>query len=108
MPGGGTHPFVGQLIPDLPLTMGDDQPNRMAELLHTAKPVLIDLAGHEHNEASSWTNRITIHHAHCARSPADALLNRPDGYVAWVDSTDASLPEALTYWFGSGTAPLPQ
>lgn len=84
--------------------MGDNQPSRIGELIHTAKPVLIDLAGRKLDEASSWTNRITIHHAQCARSPADALLIRPDGYMAWADSTDASLPEALTYWFGPGTA----
>jgi 2-polyprenyl-6-methoxyphenol hydroxylase-like FAD-dependent oxidoreductase len=107
MPGGGTHPLVGRFAPDLPLTMGDDQPSRIAELLHTAKPVLIDLAGHERHEASSWTNRITIHRAHCAHPPADALLIRPDGYVAWAHPTNGSLPEALTYWFGPGTAPQP-
>jgi 3-(3-hydroxy-phenyl)propionate hydroxylase len=29
-----------------------------------------------------------------------AVLVRPDGHVAWAgDPSDASLPQALTYWF---------
>jgi len=32
----------------------------------------------------------------------DAVLIRPDGYVAWVgDGTDTGLRAALTTWFGS-------
>jgi 3-(3-hydroxy-phenyl)propionate hydroxylase len=34
-----------------------------------------------------------------------AVLIRPDGYVAWVgDSTQKSLAEALTTWFGKPIA----
>ncbi|MFD1541944.1 FAD-dependent monooxygenase [Nonomuraea guangzhouensis] len=40
--------------------------------------------------------RLRVVVAHCAAPPADALLIRPDGYVAWA-GTDG-LPEAVTTW----------
>ncbi|MEU4234023.1 FAD-dependent monooxygenase [Nonomuraea sp. NPDC026600] len=40
--------------------------------------------------------RLRVVGAHCAAPPADALLIRPDGYVAWA-GTDG-LPEAVTTW----------
>jgi 2-polyprenyl-6-methoxyphenol hydroxylase-like FAD-dependent oxidoreductase len=109
MPGGGSHPLVGRFVPDLPLTTSDG-PTRVAELLHAAKPVLIDLADRDNlrDAADGWADRIAIHSAHCDQAPADALLIRPDGYVAWVDPTDApegatrpGLRNALSHWFGA-------
>jgi 3-(3-hydroxy-phenyl)propionate hydroxylase len=36
-------------------------------------------------------------------SPPQAVLVRPDGYVAWVgEGTQAGLSEALSVWFGEG------
>ncbi|GAB3399382.1 FAD-dependent monooxygenase family protein [Flindersiella endophytica] len=104
MPGGGSHPLIGQLTPDLLLTAADGSPIQMAELLHTTKSILIDLTGHDLGEANSWTNRITIYRAHSTQPPAKALLVRPDGHVAWAHSSDASLTEALTHWLGPATA----
>ncbi|MFI9589759.1 hypothetical protein [Nonomuraea sp. NPDC052265] len=34
--------------------------------------------------------------------PAEAVLVRPDGYVAWAGTPDATLTEALETWFGNG------
>ena len=37
-----------------------------------------------------------------AVDPPDAVLVRPDGYVAWAgDLADPELPRALTTWFGA-------
>jgi 2-polyprenyl-6-methoxyphenol hydroxylase-like FAD-dependent oxidoreductase len=103
MPGGGTHSLVGRFAPDLRLT--DDRPTRVAELLRDANPVLIDLAGNDLHEADGWTDHVTIYHTRCAQPPVDALLIRPDGYVAWAYPGDASLTQALTHWFGSAATP---
>jgi hypothetical protein len=36
----------------------------------------------------------------------NAVLIRPDGYVAWVaDDTELGLTEALTSWFGVAAKP---
>ncbi|ONI86908.1 FAD-dependent oxidoreductase [Actinosynnema sp. ALI-1.44] len=108
MPGGGSHPLVGCFVPDLALTTADG-PTRVAELLRTGKPVLLDLSDrHDHHHAAhGWTNHITIVTAHNDQAPADALLIRPDGHVAWADQTSApqgatgsNLHDALSHWFG--------
>ena len=54
MPGGGTHPLVGRLVPDLPLTTPAG-PTRVAELLHTAKPILLNLADRPDIRVSALT-----------------------------------------------------
>ncbi|HMC70822.1 MAG TPA: hypothetical protein VKJ07_16815, partial [Mycobacteriales bacterium] len=77
------------------------------ELLHHARPVLIDFC----SENRDLAGRIPLFHARyegawelpvigAVMAPA-AVLIRPDGYVAWVgDGTDAGLAEALDTWIG--------
>jgi len=57
--------------------------------------------------ASAWSDRISVVAARCLAqpAPADALLIRPDGYVAWAAGPDARDPasgliEAVRTWFG--------
>jgi hypothetical protein len=51
--------------------------------------------------AEPWSDRVDVVIAECADAPADALLIRPDGFVAWSTPADpASLPVALARWFG--------
>ena len=77
--------------------------------MHTARPVLLDLADRSdlHQAALDWQDRVDVHTATTDDRPADALLTRPDGHVAWaaaveepVDGAAATLREALSYWFG--------
>jgi hypothetical protein len=44
--------------------------------------------------------------AHCEQTPTDALLIRPDGFVACTAERQASgLRDALAHWFGTKTRP---
>jgi len=112
---GEGHPLLGRRMPDLDLVTGEG-PLRVFELLHDARPVLLDLAGPGGFDVTPWARRIRIVAAECdgpwelpvigaVRAPA-AVLIRPDGYVAWVgDRARAGLPQALSTWFGPPAAP---
>jgi 2-polyprenyl-6-methoxyphenol hydroxylase-like FAD-dependent oxidoreductase len=110
---GKGHPLLGRRMPDLDL-MTADGPLRVFELLHDARPVLLNLGEPDSFDITPWTDRVQLIDAEYAgpwelpvlgpvTAPA-ALLIRPDGYVAWVgDGTDAGLRDALTIWFGPPT-----
>jgi 2-polyprenyl-6-methoxyphenol hydroxylase-like FAD-dependent oxidoreductase len=111
---GEGHPLLGRRMPDLDLVSADG-PLRVFELLHGAKPVLLNLGEPGGFDITSWAERVQLIDAEYAgewelpvvgavTAPA-AVLIRPDGYVAWVgDRTHLGLPEALTTWFGAPTA----
>jgi 2-polyprenyl-6-methoxyphenol hydroxylase-like FAD-dependent oxidoreductase len=101
------HPMAGRWMPDLALRTGD-KATRVAELLRAARPILLDLAGRTDlaKTAQDWTDRVEAITASTAGCPADAVLIRPDGYVAWAagpDTLDAAdgLRHTLRTWFGS-------
>ena len=93
----------------------DDGPTGIAGLTHTARPVLLDLADRAdlREAARGREGRIDIVTADVVDRPADALLIRPDAYIAWAATTgqpgdeDAvALQEALAHWFGEPLQPL--
>jgi hypothetical protein len=97
---GDDHPLSGRLVPDLTLEDG----RRVAELLHDARPVLLDLIGIA-DAVHGWADRVDIVSAAIDDPPAAAMLIRPDGYIAWAASTfgtgeQAGLRAALERWFG--------
>jgi 2-polyprenyl-6-methoxyphenol hydroxylase-like FAD-dependent oxidoreductase len=100
---GDSHPLSGLMVPDLVF----DDGARVADLLHAARPVLVDLSGGAVSPvADGWTERIDVVTAAMSDPPAAAMLIRPDGYVAWAadefGACDADrLRAALTRWFGS-------
>jgi 3-(3-hydroxy-phenyl)propionate hydroxylase len=107
---GEGHPLLGRRMPDLDLVTVDG-PLRAFELLHKAKPVLLDLGQPGGLDIAPWADRVQLIDASYegewelpvlgAVSAPTAVLIRPDGYVAWVgDQTDAGLDCALTAWFG--------
>ncbi|MGI5242659.1 FAD-dependent monooxygenase [Dactylosporangium sp. CA-139066] len=106
MPFGGTHPWLGRLAPNLPLTTPTG-PTDVATLLTAGRAVLLDLTD-DHTiakTAAAWSDRIAIIEASCPTHPdVRALLLRPDGHTAWLhaDSDDAAntLPAALHHWHG--------
>lgn len=94
---GSTHPMTGRWMPDLPLG-----PTRVAEVLRPGRPVLLVLADRADlvDAAAGWAARVDVVAATTARPPADAVLIRPDGYVAWAGGPADGLPQALRTWFG--------
>jgi hypothetical protein len=110
---GEGHPLLGRRMPDLDLITADG-PLRVFELLHGAKPVLLNLGQPGDLDITSWADRVALIDASYegrwelpvlgAVSAPTAVLIRPDGYVAWVgQGTDAGLTDALGTWFGPPT-----
>lgn len=104
---GDGHPLSGLLVPDLEL----DDGRRVAELLHGARPVLLDLSGGALTPtATGWVDRVDLVTGTLGGESYGGMLIRPDGYVAWatggvVDEADlARLGSALDRWFGPPTA----
>lgn len=99
---GDDHPMSGRLAPDLMLDTGQ----RVAELMRTPRPVLLDLAGGVFaDSARDWAQRVDAATASSPDAAAAAILIRPDGYVAWAADDDPGdvdrLRGALTRWFGA-------
>ncbi|HET9648210.1 MAG TPA: FAD-dependent monooxygenase [Microlunatus sp.] len=108
---GGAHPLVGRRMPDLDLITADG-PQRAFELLHAAKPVLLEFGEPGGRDITGWADRIRRVEAKVSGpwelpvigtvSAPSAVLIRPDGHVAWVgDGPPTGLREALVTWFGA-------
>jgi len=106
------HPLLGRRVPDLDLSTASG-PRRVFELLHDARPVLLNLGAPDSIDIAPWTDRVRLIDAEhtgtwdipvvgTVAAPG-AVLVRPDGHVAWVGEggTQAGLTEALTTWFGA-------
>jgi 3-(3-hydroxy-phenyl)propionate hydroxylase len=110
---GEGHPLIGRRMPDLDVVTADGT-RRVFELLHEAKPLLLDLGEPATLDIAPWADRVKRIDAGyegdwelpvlgTVDAPT-AVLVRPDGYVAWVaDGTDAGLADALATWFGPPT-----
>jgi 3-(3-hydroxy-phenyl)propionate hydroxylase len=111
---GEGHPLLGRRMPDLDLITADG-PLRVFELLHDARPLLLNLGQPGNFDITPWADRVQLIDASYAGewelpvlgavSAPTAALIRPDGYVAWVgDGTHVGLPDALATWFGPPSA----
>jgi 3-(3-hydroxy-phenyl)propionate hydroxylase len=107
---GEGHPLLGRRIPDLDLETSDG-PLRVFQLLHQARPVLVNLGAPASLDITPWDGRVRLveatYHGRWelpvlgAVEAPTAVLVRPDGYVAWVGhGTGEGLPGALATWFG--------
>jgi hypothetical protein len=102
------HALTGTFAPDLTL-LTDEGATSVAELMHAARLVLLDLAdrGDLREIAQDRQPRIDIHSARADDRPADALLIRPDAHVGWAAGVDEppetagpALRAALSRWMG--------
>ena len=114
---GEGHALLGRRMPDLDLATANG-PMRVFTLLHKARPVLLNLGAPGSFEITPWADRVPVLDAKYAGTwelPAigavtapDAVLIRPDGYVAWVgDRSQVGLADALTTWFGPPAPAFP-
>jgi hypothetical protein len=105
------HPLLGRWAPNLVLQT-DGEHSTVADLLSDGRGLLVDRSGRPElrNLAGGWDDRIRLVAAkYDNRSDnLDAMLVRPDGYVAWAvasgdwdDDSEKSLLAALGKWFGS-------
>lgn len=111
---GEGHPLLGRRMPDLDLATTKG-PMRVFSLLHDARPVLLNLGEPDRLDVKPWADRVRQIDALYAGAwelpvlgtvaAPDAVLIRPDGYVAWVGTgTQQGLADALTTWFGPPAA----
>jgi 2-polyprenyl-6-methoxyphenol hydroxylase-like FAD-dependent oxidoreductase len=96
-PGTQPHPLTGRLAPDLQLKT-DDGRTSIAMLMRAARPVLLDF-GPDDRVAAAAAKR--SRHVPFMRAkvvggsaPADAMLIRADGWVAWATGPQAANPAA--------------
>ncbi|HEY3519122.1 MAG TPA: FAD-dependent monooxygenase [Gammaproteobacteria bacterium] len=104
------HPLLGRRMPDLDLVTGNG-PLRVFTLLHEARPALLNLGEPKRFDIAPWADRVRVVDAQLLGkwelpvlgpvAAPNAVLIRPDGYVAWVgDDPRLGVAEALTTWFG--------
>ncbi|MGI5467487.1 FAD-dependent monooxygenase [Streptomyces sp. CA-132043] len=102
------HPLLGRRMPHQELLLPEGRTSSTA-LLHRARGVLLDFTagGRLRGVARGWADRVdhvaAEPHGMSADSPlqgTDAVLVRPDGYVAWTAPCSGSATDALTRWFG--------
>jgi 2-polyprenyl-6-methoxyphenol hydroxylase-like FAD-dependent oxidoreductase len=111
---GNAHPLLGCRMPDLDLITANGH-LRVFNLLHDARPVLLNLDEPGSLDITPWADRVKLIDARYtgtwelpavgAVTAPNAVLIRPDGHVAWVgDRTQLGLADALATWFGPPAA----
>ncbi|MQY27173.1 FAD-dependent monooxygenase [Nocardia aurantia] len=97
---GGGHPLVGMTMPELRL----DDGTRLTEHARSGRTLLVDLAGDARLPAlaAAYPGDLDLIQGRSAGAGSDALLIRPDGFVAWAAASGdlSGLETALTRWVG--------
>ena len=112
---GDGHPLLGRRMPDLDLVTAGG-PRRVFELLHGARPVLLNLGGPGALDVTPWADRVALVDADVRRrvGAAGHRGGAPPRPPCWSGPTGTwrgsgtrgqtmGLDEALTIWFGSPT-----
>ncbi|MFE6334437.1 FAD-dependent oxidoreductase [Streptomyces sp. NPDC057798] len=117
---GGARLRPGQRVPDLAVPQAEGAPVRLYELMRDGRFLLLDLGGDggAATVADAWGSRVCpvrVDGPVPQLAGLSAVLVRPDGYAAWVDSTssatgrEARVRQALHRWCGTeGPTPARQ
>ncbi|OIK02230.1 FAD-dependent monooxygenase [Streptomyces monashensis] len=94
------YPGLGSRMIDLELTT-EAGPTRVSRLMHSGRGLLLSLDGRRRAvEARSDRVQHVMAKTDEDVDGVEALLIRPDGYIAWSTADRAPLETALTRWFG--------
>lgn len=102
------HPLVGRRLRDQEFIIPGASKASLCQQLHAGRTVLINLAYDKDISAAAepWRDVVDVIKATvpgpCVLSAVDAVLVRPDGYVAWATPRGggpAGLVEALGHWY---------
>ncbi|MFE1613048.1 FAD-dependent monooxygenase [Streptomyces sp. NEAU-PBA10] len=103
---GSRSPWEGGFLPNVALATADG-PADVIGLLCGGRPLLLLFGGRAEGydeQARHWSGVLRVVRAEpTAELPCEALLVRPDGYVAWSPCGGAELTDVLAAYFG--TAP---
>ncbi|MFJ5265809.1 FAD-dependent monooxygenase [Streptomyces sp. NPDC088387] len=113
--GADGHPLLGRRLADREITR-DGNKQSVIGLLAAGRGLLLDLTGSSalRQAGAGWSDRVdtvTVQDPD-GESGLDALLVRPDGYIAWVGgpgegpgagTAGIALTDALARWFGPAT-----
>jgi 2-polyprenyl-6-methoxyphenol hydroxylase-like FAD-dependent oxidoreductase len=91
------YPGVGPRMIDLDLTTRDG-PTRVSRLMNSGRGLLLSLDGTPRS-IDRWADRVD-HVIATADEDLDAVLIRPDGYIAWSSTDPQPLEAVLAQWFG--------
>ncbi|WP_436519791.1 FAD-dependent monooxygenase [Actinoplanes sp. HUAS TT8] len=69
----------------------------LGALTHSGRPLLVDDTGALAAIAAPWRDRVDV----VTVPGVDAMLIRPDNYVAWTGASGEGLTSALARWFGA-------
>lgn len=107
--GAGDHALLGLRMPNRELA-GVPGVTHVYELMHTGRGVLLDLAGAGLRQTTAgWSDRVDVVTTRFTGLSDDdplastqAVLVRPDGYIAWATpGAGEQVEAALTRWFGN-------
>ena len=108
---GTGHTLLGRRMPDLDVVTPEG-PARVFSLLRQARAVLLNFGCPLGLDTGPWAHRVSVIDARYTGTwempvlgqvtPPQAVLIRPDGYVAWVgNGAEAGLRDALITWCGA-------
>jgi len=91
------YPGLGPRMIDLDL-ITKDGPTRVSRLMHSGRGLLLSFDDTSRS-IGRWADRVDQVTAKTDED-TDAVLIRPDGYIAWSGADEQPLENALTRWFG--------